>query len=170
MSNSTLDDDELFGEAANEIRSDVEASLDEASASLPDTADIWEVDADNTLGALNTLRSALDVGDAEDHLRDAKKWFTMGQRADAFEDAEDLEGRIQSLEEAIEDIGDAKEQVGELASTVPGLKGTLDELHAVAEESDEEEADAGEDEEDEAEDADENEAEADEEDAEAAEA
>ncbi|WP_158058766.1 DUF5790 family protein [Halorussus halophilus] len=161
MSQSTFDDDELFGEAANEIRSDVEASLDEAAASLPDTADIWEVDADNTLGALNTLRSALDVGDAEDHLRDAKKWFTMGQRADAFEDADDLEARIESLEDAIEDIGDAKEKVGDLASTVPGLKGTLEDLHAAAEESEAED--------EETDDADENEAEADD-DAEAAEA
>ena len=163
MSQSTFDDDELFGEAANEIRSDVEASLDEAAASLPDTAAIWEVDADNTLGALNALRSALDVDDAEDHLRDAKKWFTMGQRADAFEDAEDLEARIETLEDAIEDVGDAKDQVGELASTVPGLKSALEELHADAEESEAE---------DDADEAEENEAEADEDEegAEAAEA
>ena len=66
MSQSTLDEDELFGEAANEVREDVEASLEEAEAELPDVDAIWNVDADNTLGALNALRSALDVGDAEE--------------------------------------------------------------------------------------------------------
>jgi hypothetical protein len=143
MSQSTLDEDELFGEAANEVREDVEASLEQASESLPDTDDIWNVEADNTLGALNALRSALDTGDAADHLRDAKKWYTMGTRADAFEDADDLEADIQHVEEAIEDIEDAKEQVGDLTSTVPGLKNTLEDLQSETEEADDEsEADA----------------------------
>ena len=147
MSQSTLDEDELFGEAANEVREDVEASLERASESLPDTDDIWNVEADNTLGALNALRSALDTGDAADHLRDAKKWYTMGTRADAFEDAADLEADIQNVEEAIEDIEDAKEQVGDLTSTVPGLKNTLEDLQSEeaddeSEESETEEAEA----------------------------
>ena len=68
MSNqSTLADDDLFGEAA---------------ASLPDADAVWDVEADNVLGVLNTLRSALDVGDAADHLRQAKKTFIVGRRAD----------------------------------------------------------------------------------------
>ena len=128
MSQSTLDEDELFGEAASEVREDVEASLDEATAALPDADDVWTVDADNTLGALNALRSALDAGDAEDALRDAKKWYTMGERADAFEDAADLEARIERVEEAISDMAAAEEQVGDLASTVPGLKNALEDL------------------------------------------
>ncbi|MFC4552881.1 MULTISPECIES: DUF5790 family protein [Halorussus] len=148
MSQSTLDEDELFGEAANEIRTDVESSLDDAAAALPDADDIWNVEADNALGALNALRSALDAGDAEDDLRDAKKWYTMGVRADAFEDADDLEAEIARIEDAIEDIGDAKEQVGDLASTIPGLKNTLEELDAEPEEE-EEEAEADEDDEEE---------------------
>jgi vacuolar-type H+-ATPase subunit I/STV1 len=143
MSQSTLDEDELFGEAANEVREDVEASLGRASESLPDTDDIWNVEADNTLGALNALRSALDTGDAADHLRDAKKWYTMGTRADAFEDADDLEADIQNVEEAIDDIEDAKEQVGDLTSTVPGLKNTLEDLQTEAEDgADPEESEA----------------------------
>jgi hypothetical protein len=141
MSQSTLDEDELFGEAANEVREDVEASLEEAEAELPDVDAIWNVDADNTLGALNALRSALNVGDAEDALRDAKKWYTMGERADAFEDADDLEARIESVGTAIEDVADAREQVGDLTSTIPGLKNALEELEASAdEETDDEEA------------------------------
>ncbi|WP_257299714.1 DUF5790 family protein [Haloarchaeobius sp. FL176] len=127
MSQSTLNDDELFGEAASEMRNDVEDSLAEAWDELPDPDDVWETDADNVLGVLNGLRSALDVGDAEEHLRDAKKWFTMGERADAFDDADDLEAELEDLEGVIEDIATAGEQVGELTSTVPGLRSTLEE-------------------------------------------
>jgi hypothetical protein len=126
MSQATLgDDEELFGEAANEMREDVESSLADAWAALPDADDIWDTDADNVLGVLNGLNSALEAGDAEENLRDAKKWFTMGQRADAFDDAEDLEDEIADLEAAITDISAAGEQVGELTSTIPALRGTL---------------------------------------------
>ena len=167
MSQSTLDEDELFGEAANEVRDDVESSLDAAAAALPAVDDIWNVEADNTLGALNALRSALDTGDAEDNLRDAKKWYTMGERADAFEDADDLEAEIERIEGAIEDVADAKEQVGDLTSTIPGLKNALEELHADDEDADAEAEDEAEEQEaeDDADDED-----ADEEEAEAAEA
>jgi hypothetical protein len=136
MSQSTLNDDELFGEAASEMREDVEESLAEAWDELPDPDDVWETDADNVLGVLNGLRSALDVGDAEDHLRDAKKWFTMGQRADAFDDADDLEAELEELEGVIDDISSAGEQVGELTSTIPGLRSTLEE--AAGDEEDDE--------------------------------
>ena len=126
MSQSTLDDDELFGEAASEMREDVEESLAAARAALPAADAIWDVEADNTLGVLNALRSALDIGDAEDHLRDAKKWYTMGERADAFEDADDLEAAIADVEELITDIEAAHEQVGDLTSTIPQLRSALE--------------------------------------------
>jgi hypothetical protein len=126
MSQSTLDDDELFGEAASEMRADVEESLAAARAALPAADAIWDVEADNTLGVLNALRSALDIGDAEDHLRDAKKWYTMGERADAFEDADDLEEAIADVEELITDIEAAHEQVGDLTSTIPQLRSALE--------------------------------------------
>jgi hypothetical protein len=126
MSQATLDDDELFDEAADDMRADVESSLDAAREALPAADDIWEVDADNTLGVLNGLKGALDVGDAEDHLRDAKKWYTMGERADAFEDAEDLADAIEEMEGTIADIEDAHESVGDLASTLPSLRGALE--------------------------------------------
>ncbi|WP_207586798.1 DUF5790 family protein [Halomontanus rarus] len=144
MSQTALDNDELFGEAANEMREDVEASLAEAWDALPEADDVWETDADNVLGVLNGLKSALDAGDAEDHLRDAKKWFTMGQRADAFDDADDLEAEIEAIEDAIEDISAAGEQVGELTATIPALRGTLQE--AGVDESDDEDEDEEEDE------------------------
>ncbi|WP_254522660.1 DUF5790 family protein [Natrinema caseinilyticum] len=146
MSQATFgDDDELFGEAASEMREDVESSLADAWAALPDADDVWETDADNVLGVLNGLNSALNAGDAEDHLRDAKKWFTMGQRADAFDDADDLEEEIGDLEDAIADISAAGEQVGELTSTIPALRGTLEDAGPETEDTDEADA-AGEDE------------------------
>ncbi len=127
MTQATLDDDELFTEAASEMREDVEHSLEEARDALPDATDLWEVESENTLGVLNALRSALDIGNAREHLRDAKKWFTMGTKADAFEDSEDLESEIEAVEALITDIEDANEQVGDLASTVPQLKSALEE-------------------------------------------
>ena len=132
MSQSTLDNDELFGEAASEMRADVEQSLQSAREALPEADDIWDVEAENTLGVLNALRSALDVGDAEEHLRDAKKWYTMGERADAFEDADDLESAVAEVEELIADIETAHEQVGDLTSTIPQLRGALEDAEAAA--------------------------------------
>jgi hypothetical protein len=129
MSQTSLDDEELFGEMASEMRTDVEDALEEARASLPAADAVWETDGDNVLGVLNGLRSVLDVDDAEDHLREAKKQFVMGERADAFDDAEELEGQIETVESLIETIDDAHEQVGDLASTVPELKGTLEDAH-----------------------------------------
>ena len=146
MSQTTLDDDELFGEAASEMREDVESSLAAARESLPDADDVWETEAGNTLGVLNGLKSALDVGDAEDHLRDAKKWYTMGERADAFDDAADLEDEIEAIEDIIADVESAEEQVGELTATIPELRGALEDAQADAEDS-EDDAEASEDEE-----------------------
>lgn len=134
MSQATLDDDELFDEAANEMRADVEESLAEARAALPDSDDVWDADADNTLGVLNGLKDALDTGDAAEHLRDAKKWFAVGRQADAFEDADDLEADLEALEAVLTRITTAHEQVGELTATVPELRG---ELEAAAESDDE---------------------------------
>jgi hypothetical protein len=128
MSQSTLDDDELFGEAATEMRADVEESLAAARAELPAADDVWEVDADNSLGVLNGLKGALDTGDAVEHLRDAKKWYTMGERADAFEDADDLKEELEELQELVEDITAAHEGVSELTRTIPGLRSTLEDL------------------------------------------
>jgi hypothetical protein len=127
MTQATLDDDELFTEAASEMREDVETSLEKAREALPDAESVWEVESDNTLGVLNALRSALDIGDAREHLRDAKKWFTMGKEADAFEDGEDLAEEIEAVEALLTDIEDASEQVGELTSTIPQLKSALEE-------------------------------------------
>jgi len=132
MSQTTLDDDDLFDEAASEMRADVEEALSKARAALPDSESVWEVDADNALGVLNGLRNALDTGDAADHLRDAKKWYTMGKRADAFEDAADLQEEIDDLEALFETIATAREEASDLAATLPELRGDLDDAHESA--------------------------------------
>lgn len=142
MSQATLDDDELFDEAASEMRADVEDSLEAARDALPESDAIWDVESDNTLGVLNGLRSALDTDDAAAHLTDAKKWYTMGKRADAFDDPSDLEAQIAALDAVFEDIEDAHEQVSDLASTIPGLRGALDDAHAAADTGSDAEADA----------------------------
>ena len=133
MSQATLDDDDLFDEAASEMREDVESSLAAAKAALPESSAVWDVEADNTLGVLNGLKGALDTGDAQEQLRDAKKWFAIGRKADAFEDADDLEAEIEELEETLAQIATAHEQVSELTSTIPELRGALEEAEAEAE-------------------------------------
>jgi hypothetical protein len=144
MGQTSLDDDELFGEAADDMRSDIEASLDAARESLPEPDAIWETDADNVVGVLNGLRSAMDPGDAAEHLRDAKKWYTMGQRADAFEDADDLADEIETVEDVLDEMDEVREDISDLAGTVPQLRGTLQEAHAAAD-ADGDEAEEGDD-------------------------
>ena len=129
MSQAALDNDELFDEAASEMREDVESSLADAKAALPESDDIWDADADNSLGVLNGLKGALDTGDAEDHLRSAKKQFVVGKKADAFDDADDLEADIAELEGLLESIVEAHDQVSDLTATIPELRGTLEDAH-----------------------------------------
>jgi hypothetical protein len=121
------------------MRTDVEEHLAAARAELPDPDDVWESEADNVLGVLNGLRSALDVGDAQDELRQAKKWYTMGERADAFDDPDDFAAGIEDVEALIEQIDAASETTSELASTIPELRSSLQEAEEVAADTDAEE-------------------------------
>ena len=139
MSQSSFDDDELFGEAATEMRAEVEDALAEARAALPDADSVWAVDADNTLGVLNALKGALDTGDAADSLREAKKQFVIGQRADAFEDGDDLEAEIDELESLLGEIETAHGEAADLASTLPGLRGALQDADGEASEENDDE-------------------------------
>ncbi len=128
MSQTTLDD-ELFSEAAGELRGDVEAALEAARGTLPESEDLWTVEADNVLGVLNGLRAALAADDAGEHLREARKWHEMGRRAGAFED-DDLAGEIEAVESLFEQLEGAREEVSELAATLPEIKGALEEFEA----------------------------------------
>jgi len=144
MTQTTLDDDELFSEAASEMQADVEASLSQARDALPAADEVWETDADNVLGALNGLRSALDVGDASEHLRDAKKWYTIGTEADAFDDPDKLADEIEAVEQLITDIENAHEQVGDLTGTVPQLRSALEDAQSDADDETDADAEAAE--------------------------
>ncbi|WP_435062942.1 DUF5790 family protein [Halobaculum sp. EA56] len=130
MAQATFDDDDLFGEAADEMRADVEEHLRAAKSKLPTADAVWETDADNVLGALNGLRSALDTGDAVEELRQAKKQYVLGERAGAFEDDDELAEEIEGLQELVETLEEAHGQVGDLTSTVPQIKSDLEDAHA----------------------------------------
>lgn len=125
MGQATLDDDDLFGEAADELRDDVHEHLDRAENALPTAEDIWEVNANNVLGVLNTLRTNLNVEEAEEDMRQAKKWFALGQRAEAFEDGDALDARIAALEDTIAELQTVQHDVGVIASTLPGIREKL---------------------------------------------
>lgn len=127
MSQATLDD-ELFNEAAGELEADVESALDDARDALPAADELWTVEADNVLGVLNGLRAALAAEDASEHLREARKWYEMGRRAEAFENG-DLAAEIEAVEELFEELADARDQVSELAGTLPEIKSALEEQH-----------------------------------------
>ncbi|MFB6360524.1 MAG: DUF5790 family protein [Halobacteriales archaeon] len=126
MSQTTLDD-ELFDEAAGELEADVEAALEEARAALPDADELWAVETDNVLGVLNGLRADLTAEDASEQLREARKWYEMGRRADAFED-DGPGAEIEAVEELFEQLEAAKEQVSALTSTLPEVKSALEEF------------------------------------------
>jgi hypothetical protein len=129
MSQATLADDDLFGEAAAEVRADVEEHLAAAQAELPAPDDVWAADADNALGVLNGLRSALAAEDALEHLRAAKKWHALGERADAFED-DGLEEEIAELEALLGELEEANEAVGDLAATLPEIRQSLEDAES----------------------------------------
>ncbi|CAM2878286.1 MULTISPECIES: DUF5790 family protein [Halobacterium] len=125
MSQSSLDDDELFGEAAEEMRAEVEGHIEAARDALPDDDALWEVDdGGNTLGVLNTLKTALNTEEVASHVRDAKKAFVIGQRADAF-DGDDLADDLAAIEDVLADLEAASEHAGALAETLPELRGAL---------------------------------------------
>jgi hypothetical protein len=144
-SQSTLADDDLFGEAAAEMREEVESHLADARGELPDPDAVWETEADNVLGVLNALRSALDADDAQEHFRQAKKTFIVGQRADAFDDPDSLEAEIESVEDLLTAIADAEELVGDLTGTMPQLRSQLQEAAEAGSAADDAESDSADD-------------------------
>lgn len=126
MGQATLDEDDLFGEAAGELEEDVRDGIERARTALPDAEAIWTADADNVLGVLNGLRTALDTEEATEGLRDARKWFTIGERAGAFESDGELAEDLQELEATITAVERAEEDVAALVSTLPELREQLD--------------------------------------------
>ncbi|MDY6779844.1 MAG: DUF5790 family protein, partial [Halobacteria archaeon] len=104
MAQSTLDEEDLFSEASDEIRDDVDEAIEEARGSLPDADDVLDVEGDNIIGVLNGFKSNLDLEETEEALREAKKWFEIGKRADAFDDeyADETDEELVELTEVID--------------------------------------------------------------------
>ncbi len=127
MAQSTLEDDELFDEASDEMREDVEEALEEARDALPDADDILDAESDNVIGVLNSLKTELDAGDAEDALREAKKWFGIGRKAEVFDEefVDEAEEELEELEEALNAIAEAGESATELTDSLASLKSLL---------------------------------------------
>jgi hypothetical protein len=127
MAQSKLDDDELFDEASDEIRSDVEGALEDARDALPDSEDVLGVEGDNIIGVLNSLKTGLDGEEAREALREAKKWFGIGERADAFEEGfvNETEDEIEEIEDALGALENAEESATELTDAVASLKDSL---------------------------------------------
>jgi hypothetical protein len=127
MAQSTLEDDELFDEASDEIRDDVEGALEEARDALPDSDDVLDVEGDNIIGVLNSLKTGLDAEEAHEALREAKKWYGIGERADAFDAGfvEETEEEIEEVEGALGALEDAERSATELTDAVASLKDSL---------------------------------------------
>lgn len=129
MKQSSFDDDELFGEAAEDLRGDIETALGDAKAALPAPDAVWDAEGDNVLGVLNALRGEMETEGAREHLREARKWLTMADRADAFED-ESVEADVEAVERILADLEDSRERISGLAGTIPELRSDLEALHA----------------------------------------
>ena len=70
-----------------------------------------------------------------DHLREARKWLTIAERAEALED-DDLREELADLEETITTIETVREQVGSVTSELPGLREQLKNVEVDASDAD----------------------------------
>lgn len=125
MDQATLDNDDLFGEAASELRDDIEAALDDAEATLPSADAVWQPEGDNLLGQLNALRGTLETDGAMESLREAKKWLAVAERSGAIDEDDDLADRVGAVEEQLEAMATAREAVAGLTSSLPELRQAL---------------------------------------------
>ena len=98
---TTLGDEDLFGEAAEEMRNEVETHLDDARAALPEADAVWDTDAANILGVLNGFKSALDIEDATSHLRQAKKRLSSVERQTHLTTLNRLNQQLQRYKELL---------------------------------------------------------------------
>lgn len=123
---ASLDDEELFSEASEEIESKVEESIEDFRSSLPDSTSIMEVEGENIVGVLNSFKSGLEA-ETKEPLREAIKWFEVGKRADAFDEEfiDNIEEEIDNLNSIAKSIDDAKESTMELTDAIAELKRSL---------------------------------------------
>lgn len=125
MSQATLDDDDLFGEAADELRADIDVAVEEAYDALPDAETVWNPPGDNLLGQLNSLRSTLDVEAAREHVREAKKWREVGTRSGAIDEDDPIVEQVDDLEETLARFEETADAAADLTSALPVLRELL---------------------------------------------
>ncbi len=125
MGQATLDDDDLFGEAAAELREDITAALDEAETALPAEDDVWTPEGGNLLGQLNTLRSTLEADETVASLREAKKWIAVAERSGAIEDDDELIERLNNIEQRLSMMTEVRDATGNLTAQLPELRQAL---------------------------------------------
>lgn len=100
---TTFTDDELFGEAADEVKSDVDDCLARAIDEIPAEEAVRAVD-DTCFVDLDSLITTLNIDAVGTAIRDARKWFTIGKRAGTFNDdyITKTEAAIATFEETVD--------------------------------------------------------------------
>ncbi len=124
MEQMKLDSDDLFSEASEEIKDDVEEAIEDAKDSLPDIDEIMEVEGENIIGVLNGLKSDLSVDNGVEPIREARKWFEMGKRAESFDDEyiEEKQEELDDLIEIFDLIEKAEDNATDLTDSLANLK------------------------------------------------
>lgn len=124
-------DEPLFAEATEEIQNDIVESLNEVENKLPESDQIWKVEGSNVVGTLNSLQAVLDVSSVEESYREARKWFVVGVKADAFDDEteQDLENQLDQVGSLLVQAGEIRDIVGDLTPMLPELRDSLDAIN-----------------------------------------
>lgn len=107
-------------EAAAEMQQDVEEALDQAQEAVPDADILVDVEADTLVGVLNAVTSTVSVTEIETDLQDAQKQFTIGRRADAFDDTfvEETEAELTALQKTVATVQTMEDSAAELTEAV----------------------------------------------------
>jgi len=103
MPQLSFDEDELFTEATDDIKTEIEESVTDATTVVPSHADLVEQDVETVVEALESLDSEIDIAAVKTAITDVKKAFVLGQRADAFDSeyVSETEATISELEETL---------------------------------------------------------------------
>ena len=127
MSQTSFDEDELFDEASEEMKKDIEASLENAREKLPDGDDFIDVEGKNLVGILNRFKADVEPEGLTEDIREAKKNLELAKRADALGDeyVDEKESEIEEMSEAQDSLREVEEIATELTNAVAEVKGKL---------------------------------------------
>ena len=130
MSQSTFDDDELFAEATEEMRADIEGALSRVDEQLPAEDDLLNADEETLPAVLDSLEKELNIEPIEDALTEAQKAFLLGKRADAFD-----EEYVTETEATITHVGEVIETLKEIETVTADLIDALSSFEDLSSES-----------------------------------